>query len=63
MRTHPTQGRGTDCTRKFKEAWTRFAADEANLTEFMAAKRRRRRVSKLSQANEKRGTEAPLVRI
>jgi hypothetical protein len=28
--------------RKFKEAWTRFATDEANLTEFMAAKRRRR---------------------
>jgi hypothetical protein len=28
--------------RKFKEAWTRFAADEANLTEFLVAKRGRR---------------------
>jgi hypothetical protein len=28
--------------RKFKEAWARFADDEANVTEFMAAKRRRR---------------------
>jgi hypothetical protein len=38
MRTHQTQGRGTDranCMRKFKEAWTRSAADEADLTEFL----------------------------
>ena len=47
MRTHRTQGRGTDrsdCMRKFKEAWARFADDEANLTMFMAEKRRARRV-------------------
>ena len=40
MRTHQTQGCGTDradCMRKFKEAWTRFANDEANLTMFLAA--------------------------
>ena len=38
MRTHQPRGLGTDradCMRKFKEAWTKFAADEANLTEFM----------------------------
>jgi hypothetical protein len=29
--------------RKFKEAWERFAADEANLTMFLAEKRRARR--------------------
>ena len=37
------QGRGTDradCMRKFKEAWARFAADDANLTMFLAEKRR-----------------------
>jgi hypothetical protein len=46
MRTHQTQGRGTDradCTRKFKEAWARFADDDANLTMFLAEKRRARR--------------------
>ena len=46
MRTHQTQGRGTDradCMRKFKEAWARFAADDANLTMFLAEKRRARR--------------------
>ena len=46
MRTHQTQGRGTDradCMRKFKEAWTRFADDDANLTMFLAEKRRARR--------------------
>jgi hypothetical protein len=35
MRTHQTQGRGTDradCMRQFKAAWERFAADPANLT-------------------------------
>ena len=46
MRTHQTQGRGTDradCMRQFKEAWERFADDEANLTMFLAEKRRARR--------------------
>jgi hypothetical protein len=46
MRTHQTQGRGTDradCMRQFKEAWARFADDEANLTMFLAEKRRTRR--------------------
>ena len=46
MRTHQTQGRGTDradCMRKFKEAWARFADDEANLTMFLAEKRRTHR--------------------
>jgi hypothetical protein len=46
MRTHQTQGRGTDrAVRQFKEAWERFADDEANLTVFMAEKRRARRVA------------------
>jgi hypothetical protein len=47
MLTHQTQGRGTDrtdCMRKFKEAWARFADDDANLTMFLAEKRRARRV-------------------
>ena len=46
MRTHQTQGRGidrADCMRKFREAWARFADDEANLTMFLAEKRRARR--------------------
>ena len=46
MRAHQTQGRGTDradCMRKFKEAWARFADDDANLTMFLAEKRRARR--------------------
>jgi hypothetical protein len=45
IRTHQAQGRGADradCMRKFEDAWTRFAADEANLTEFLVAKRKRR---------------------
>ena len=45
MRTFETQGKGKDrkdCARKFKAAWERFAADEANLTEFLNAKRKRR---------------------
>ena len=44
LRTHQTQGRGTDradCMPQLKAAWERFAADAANLTEFIAAKRRR----------------------
>jgi hypothetical protein len=46
MRTHQTQGRGgdrADCMRKFRDAWARFAADEANLTMFLAEKRKARR--------------------
>jgi hypothetical protein len=46
MRTHQTQGRGTDradCMRKFKQAWAKFADDEANLTLSLAEKRRERR--------------------
>lgn len=45
MRASETSGRGTDrkdCMRKFKLAWERFAADPANLAEFLAAKRRAR---------------------
>jgi hypothetical protein len=45
MRAFETSGRGkdrADCMRQFKEAWARFCLDEGNLTEFMAAKRRRR---------------------
>ena len=45
MRTHQTQGKGKDrrdCMRQFKAAWERFAADEANLVEFLNMKRRRR---------------------
>jgi hypothetical protein len=46
MRAHQTQGRGgdrADCMRKFRDAWARFAVDEANLTLFLAEKRRARR--------------------
>src|SRR6516164_8806497 len=46
MRAHQTQCRGgdrADCMRKFRQAWARFAADEANLTMFLAEKRRARR--------------------
>jgi hypothetical protein len=45
MRTHLTRGHGTDradCMRKFKAAWEQFADDPANLTMFMAEKRKRR---------------------
>jgi hypothetical protein len=45
MRVPETQGKGKsrrDCMRQFKAAWERFAADEANLTEFLNAKRKRR---------------------
>ena len=44
MRTHETQGKGKnrrDCMRQFKAAWERFARDEANLVEFLNAKRKR----------------------
>ena len=43
MRAFETSGRGTDradCMRLFKAAWERFAVDEANLTMFLAEKRR-----------------------
>jgi hypothetical protein len=46
VRTHQTEGRGTDradCMRKFKEAWARFDGDEANLTMFLAEKGASRR--------------------
>jgi hypothetical protein len=45
MRTQETQGEGKDRRdpmRQFKVAWERFAADEANLVEFLNAKRKRR---------------------
>jgi len=45
MRTRETQGEGKDrrdCMRQFRAAWDRFAADEANLVEFLNAKRKRR---------------------
>src|SRR5215472_18597902 len=45
MRAYEAQGAGRDrrdCMRQFKAAWERFAADEANLTEFLNAKRTRR---------------------
>jgi hypothetical protein len=35
--------KGADYTQRFKAAWQQFAADEANLTMFLAAKRRARR--------------------
>ena len=44
MRVLETQGKGKsrrDCMRQFKAAWERFADDEANLVEFLNAKRRR----------------------
>jgi len=40
-----TQGEGEnrrDRVRQFRAAWDRFATDEANLTEFLNAKRKRR---------------------
>ena len=39
MRTHQTQGKGKDRMKQFKAAWERFAGDEANLVEFLNAKR------------------------
>jgi hypothetical protein len=43
MRTHETQGKGKNRMKQFKAAWERLAADETNLTEFLNAKRKRRR--------------------
>jgi hypothetical protein len=45
MRTIETQGEGKDrrdCMKRFRAAWGRFAADQANLVEFLNAKRKRR---------------------
>ena len=42
MRGLEMQGEGRECMRQFKAAWERFAADEANLVEFLNAKRKRR---------------------
>ena len=45
MRALETQGKGKnrkDCARQFKAAWERFAADEANLAEFLNMKRQLR---------------------
>jgi len=45
MRVMETQGEGEDRrdrVRQFRAAWDRFATDEANLTEFLNAKRKRR---------------------
>jgi hypothetical protein len=44
MREITSEGHGkdrADCMKRFKAAWTKFAADEARLTEFLAAKRKR----------------------
>jgi len=46
MRSFETEGQGRDCRhcmRQFKAAGERFADDEANLVEFLNAKRRLRR--------------------
>jgi hypothetical protein len=37
-----TQGSGRDFRRLFRAAWERFASEEADLTEFLNAKRKRR---------------------
>jgi len=45
MRVLETQENGNnrrDCMKQFKAAWGRFAGDEANLVEFLNAKRKRR---------------------
>ena len=45
FRAHQTKGRGTyrkDCTKQSRAAWEKFSADDANLTEFLQAKRKRR---------------------
>jgi hypothetical protein len=44
MREVDAQGRGKDhkdCVRRFREAWDKFSADPARLTDFLQAKRRR----------------------
>jgi hypothetical protein len=45
MRALETQGKGKtrrDCMKQFKAAWERFAGEEASLTDFLNAKRKRR---------------------
>ena len=45
MRAMETQGKGKDrrdCMRQFRDARDHFADDEANLIEFLNAKRKRR---------------------
>ena len=45
MREIESEGQGVDradCMKRFKAAWIRFAADEANLAEFLSMKRKRR---------------------
>ena len=45
MREIECDGQGkdrADCMKRFKAAWIKFAADEANLAEFLAMKRKRR---------------------
>ena len=45
MREIESEGQGkdrADCMKRFKAAWIRFAADEANLAEFLNMKRKRR---------------------
>ncbi len=46
MRSIESEGNGKDrddCMARFREAWQRFAADEANLMAFLDAKKARRR--------------------
>lgn len=45
MRDFEAKGEGADradCMRRFKAAWTKFAADQASLTEFLTMKLKRR---------------------
>ena len=45
MREFECHGQGADradCMKRFKAAWIRFVADEANLAEFLSMKRKRR---------------------
>ena len=45
MRAWETQGEGkdrSDCMTRFRAAWDCFAADKANLVEFLNVKRKRR---------------------
>jgi hypothetical protein len=45
MRDQDSRGFGRDrrdCMKLFRATWERFAADQANLVEFLEAKRRRR---------------------
>jgi len=58
LRAHETQGKGNnrrDCMRQFKTAWERFAGDEANLVEFLKAKRKRRPLVTFRHMHERPG--------